>query len=313
MIPMRYELYVDSLFLMNFCMNLYLLMLVGHSIPGTATPWRLITAAAAGALSFLLPFFGDASGAVKLAVCGSVGTAGMLCIAFDVRSFRMFLKLLEKLLIYSFGIGGGLLFLIARVPFLRSFLTAGCGVLCVGGILFLLFGNFHGRKDAENHICRAVLMRGGECVKTAALLDSGNSLTEPISGKPVCVIDGGLFRELWGEETTGYRAIPYHSVGKRRGIMEGYLLEKLFLETEGVKLKFENVYVAVSKEPICGEGDAEGESVKMIINPELFAGSRTGRLRKRQIERKYDSKSGNTGNDAVKGDAQGKCAFTQKE
>lgn len=83
---MRYELYVDSLFLINLCMNLYLLILVGRSLPGTATPWRLIAGAAAGAVCFLLPFFGNAPGGIKLAVCGCIGSVGMLCITFPVRS-----------------------------------------------------------------------------------------------------------------------------------------------------------------------------------------------------------------------------------
>ena len=37
MMPMRYELYVDSLFLINFVMNLYLLILVNRSSLRTAT------------------------------------------------------------------------------------------------------------------------------------------------------------------------------------------------------------------------------------------------------------------------------------
>ena len=38
---MHYELYVDSLFLINFTMNLYLLMLVDYSTLSSAVPWRL--------------------------------------------------------------------------------------------------------------------------------------------------------------------------------------------------------------------------------------------------------------------------------
>ncbi len=38
---MHYELYVDSLFFMNFIMNLYLLILVDRSILRTAPLWRL--------------------------------------------------------------------------------------------------------------------------------------------------------------------------------------------------------------------------------------------------------------------------------
>lgn len=304
--PMHYELYVDSLFLINLCMNLYLLILAGKSIPGTATPWRLLAGAAAGALCSLLPFLGNLPGTVKFVFWGCAGTAGMICIAFPVRGFRMFLKLLERLLLYSLGMGGGLLLLIGRFPAVRGWLTAGCGILFAGGILFLFLGSFRKREGEEASICRATLVRGSARLTVAALIDSGNSLVEPISGKPVCVVEERLYKSLWGNEMTGYRAIPYHSIGKSRGIMPGYLLPLLLVETEGIKLRLEDVYVAVSREPIChGEG-AEGESVKMIINPALLQGGCGREPRKRQNERKYDSESGNTGKNAVKNETQGK-------
>ena len=106
--PMHYELYVDSLFLVNFVMNLYLLMLVNHSIQHIAAPLRLIGGAALGAVCFLLPFLVPAPAWLKLGAGILIGTAGMLRVSFPVRGFRMFLKLLERLAICSFGMGGGI-------------------------------------------------------------------------------------------------------------------------------------------------------------------------------------------------------------
>mgnify|MGYP002508175974 CR=1 FL=1 len=47
-------LYVDSLFFLNFIMNLYLLILVNRSTFRTATPGRIAAGAALGAAGFLL-------------------------------------------------------------------------------------------------------------------------------------------------------------------------------------------------------------------------------------------------------------------
>ncbi len=267
---MHYELYVDSLFLINLCMNLYLLMLVDHSTLGTAMPWRLTAGAAAGAVCFLLPFFGGAPALVRLVLGGLAGTVGMLCITFPVRSLRMFLKLLERLLLYSFGIGGGMLFLIARLPFLREYLTSVCGVLSVGGVLFLFFRRFRCGLRTKQCLCGAALFQGGQRMTVTALIDSGNSLTEPISGKPVCVVDEDVYAGLWKEEGCGYRAIPYHSIGKKRGILQGYLLSKLTLDLDGMRLEFRDVYVAVSREQISAAENGGGGAVRMIINPRLL-------------------------------------------
>ena len=121
MMQMHYELYIDSVFFLNFIMNLYLLLLVDRSTLRIASAGRLIMGAAAGAVCALLPLLTGGPGLLKLAAGAIAGTAGMLYITFSVRGFRMFLKLLERLAVYSFGMGGAMLFLIRLIPGLRGF------------------------------------------------------------------------------------------------------------------------------------------------------------------------------------------------
>lgn len=296
---MHYELYVDSLFLVNFVMNLYLLMLVNHSIQHIAAPLRLIGGAALGAVCFLLPFLVPAPAWLKLGAGILIGTAGMLRVSFPVRGFRMFLKLLEKLLLYSFGMGGGLLFLIRCLPGIRNFMTGILGILGAGGVLFLLLSRMKTGWNLQEGLCRATLSREGKRVTVNALIDSGNSLVEPISGKPVCVVDAEIYERLWESGAQGFRAIPYHSIGKRKGILQGYPLSGLSVEEEGMCFTFRDVYIAVSDESIQGAENAGGESVNMIINPMLFAERKKGKPQRRQNERHNDSESNDTGQDSV--------------
>lgn len=296
---MHYELYVDSLFLVNFGMNLYLLILVNRSAYKTAAPWRILLGAMLGSISFLMVFWVPVPFMIRLFVGIPVSTVGMLLAAFPVENLRMFLKLLERLLLYSFCMGGMLLALIRLLPGLRQWMTGIWGILMVGGIAFCFFGRFlPGRREREC-LCRATLRREGASMTVTALLDSGNSLIEPISGKPVSVVEEKVFRGLWKNSVQGFRAIPYHSIGKQNGILAGYLLPELCLEIDGVKREFRDVYIAVSREGIHPSHSAEQESVKMIVNPMLLAESRKGRLRRRRNERTYDSESGNTGKNAV--------------
>ncbi len=296
---MHYEVYVDSLFFLNFIMNLYLLILVDQSMLRTATPGRLAAGAAVGAVSFLLPFMGAGPAVLRLALGGLAGCVGMLCITFSVRSLRMFLRLLERLVLYSFGMGGAMLFLIRSAGNAGKTVVSVLGVLGMGGLFFLLFLRFRYGLKTKDSLCRATLVQGGEQVTVNALIDSGNSLIEPISGKPVCVVGQEVFDRLWKDEACGFRAVPYHSIGKKRGILPGYLLSQLWLEADGMKLSFRDVYIAVSSEEISGRESAGAESVKMIINPMLFAQSQKGRPKKRQNERRNDSESNDTGQDAV--------------
>lgn len=296
---MHYELYVDSLMLMNFGMNLYLLLLVNRSTFRTAVPWRILLGAVFGSACFLLLFCVSVPFVCRLLFGGLAGSVGMLFIAFPVRNLRMFLKLMERLFLYAFGLGGFLLFLIRLFPDLRRYLTGVWGILGAGGIAFLFLGRFLLGQGEKNTICKATLCRKGASMTVTSLIDSGNSLVEPISGKPVSVVEERVLRGLWKDSVQGFRAIPYHSIGKKHGIMEGYLLPELWLEIDGVKREFRDVYIAVSPEGIHPSESASAESVKMIVNPMLLAGSGKGKPRKRQNERIYDSESGNTGKNAV--------------
>ena len=295
MMPMEYVLYADSLFLVNFVMNLYLLLLVDQSTLRTATRGRILLGAAVGGAGEILPFLIPGPAVLRAGLGILAGTAGMLYAAFPVRGLRMFLKLLEKLLLYSFCVGGAILFLIRAVPGLRRFLTGIFGIMGAGGICFLFLRPRARGGGREDGLCLARLTGEKARGTVTALIDSGNSLTEPISGKPVCIVDAQVLETLLEKRPERFRAIPYHSIGKSRGILEGYLLPELEIELDGVRRSFRRVWIAAGPEGIGNPENKEAESVKMIVNPTLLSGRKKGGPHKRQNERIYDTESGITG------------------
>lgn len=262
---MYYEVYVDSLFLVNWVMNFYLLLLVNHSTFRTATCKRLLLGAMVGAGFELVPLIGNMFLWLRLLIGIVVGTIAMITIAFPVKSIKAIFNILEKLIIYSFLMGGVLLFLIRMLPFARKYITHIFGVMGAGALIcaLLLLRKERDERKKQECICRATLITKEGSMKVMALVDSGNSLIEPISGKPVCIIEQEVFQSLWRNEDLLYRAIPYHSIGKNKGILQGYILQKLQLDLGGVEKSFSDVYVAVSREEISG-------GVKMILNPMLL-------------------------------------------
>lgn len=267
---MYYELYVDSLFLVNFVMNLYLLLLTDRSLYRTATRGRLILGAGIGALLYFLPFLLAGPLWLKLALGILPGTSVMIVVAFHVRSIRAFFRILERLLVYSVLMGGTMLLFLKKLPWASRHFAGIWGVLGMGAVLYLLFGYLRDRRRRMDGLCRATLINGGSRMTLTALVDSGNSLTEPISGKPVSIIEKGIVTGLWEEEPRFYRAIPYHSIGKKRGILKGYLLPELQIDMDGVIKSCKDIYVAVCEEYIAAEENDNGSPVKMIINPRLL-------------------------------------------
>ncbi len=278
---MYYELYVDSLFLLNFVMNLYLLLLVNHSTFRTATRKRMVLGAGAGAAAYLLPFVLPCPGWLGSLLGMIGGTMAMITVSFRIRTFQGFVNVMEKLFLYSLLLGGSLLLLVKKVPFFRSRMMGTAGVLGAGGILFFLISYLQEHWRRRPYVCRATLVYQGFRASVAALVDSGNSLYEPVSGKPVSVIDREVFTRLWKEEPLLYRAVPYHSIGKKRGILQGYLLPELQIETNGLVKYFREVYVAVCDEEISDCNEGQDCQVKMLLHPALLTGN-AGRLEKRR-------------------------------
>ena len=105
-----------------------------------------------------------------------------------------------------------------------------------------------------------------------ALLDTGNGLIEPISGKPVCLVGKNVFEENMAKEggrkefqPQKFRVIPYHSVGKGNGILSGYEMDRLIIDTDERKVIIEKPMIGISEVPVSGNG-----FYQMILQPELL-------------------------------------------
>lgn len=267
---MYYELYGDSLFLINFMMNLLLLLLVNRSLYRTATRWRLFLGAAVGAVSYFVPFFLSGALWFKMLLGLFIGNVLMIVTAFRIRSFRAFFQVLERLLVGAVAVGGILTLLLKLFPVLRKYTVGIWGVMGGGWLLYVGIEQLCRRFHCTSPLCKAVVMNGRSSMTVTALLDTGNSLTEPISGKPVSVVDADILKGLWEEEPKFYRVIPYHSVGKKRGILKGYLLPELRIDLGGVEKVCKDTYIAVCEEYLSEENEEGSVPVKMILNPELL-------------------------------------------
>ena len=159
------------------------------------------------------------------------------------------------------GAGGGVSKLSRRQKISPGHLHGACEL----GALFCIIFLRHRKKEEEHAAYCQVFLRGtdGECW-VPALIDSGNTLREPISGAPVSVLDARVFKSLWREEPSGFRAIPYHSVGKNSGILSGYPVPQITIRYRGVEKVCRNVYLAVSEEEIAGK------EIPMLLHPALL-------------------------------------------
>lgn len=258
-----YEIYIDSLFLINFAMNFWVLLLVDNSLHRTATRCRLLLGAVVGGLGYCLMFLLPIPYAIGKLLFGAVGVnSAMLFIVFRPHTFQVFWKLIERLTLCTFLFGGAFFLLINHVQVFRKNLLSLTGILLCGGLLWMFLS--HKGKKKKDRICRVEIFgEAGRKITVQAIVDSGNSLREPISGKPVSVLDEKLFMALWEKEPEGFRAIPYHSVGCDRGIMKGYEVPRMIVEWEGIRKECVGIYVGLSQTLV-------SEGYQMLIHPAIL-------------------------------------------
>lgn len=262
---MYFEIYVDSLFCLQFVMNLYILGLVNNMLHQTISLKRVVFGALLGAICSLVPFLLPMKMVLCVLCSFLLSLPCMSLLTFRTYRKEAFLKVLEKLVISTLLLGGMFLMLVRILPKKSDTCLGITGVLLLGGGVYCIVKKLLKGGRKENNICKVTLF-GDEVCTVEALLDTGNSLVEPISGKPVAVLEKSIFEKLFKEtKPTLFRAIPYHSIGKKSGILQGYLLGHILVETEETSKEYKEIYVGVSEEII-----SQTNTYKMILNPRIL-------------------------------------------
>lgn len=267
-------IYVDELLLENFVID-YILLIVSSRITGTpAKRWRIALAAGIGGAYAAVVVLSGVSILTGVLVKLAVGVI-MVLISFGlkIRSVKLcltffalsasFAGAVMAVLIFSGGIAFGQVTFGALVVSFAVFY----------GIFYLVFRQI-GRHQVSGHISHMVIGEGGRRVKLEALVDTGNGLYDPVSGRAVtiCSLDAvsGLFdretlkaikeiedpakaMEILGKRCpgAGFCLIPYRALGVNDGLLLAFRPD--LMERDGVAVK--NGMVAIARDGISmGDG-----------------------------------------------------------
>ena len=121
-------------------------------------------------------------------------------------------------------------------------------------------------KKQQADIYKVRLRGSSNEIELDALMDTGNSLREPVSGRPVSVVEEESLRRLSGiKMPEKLKAIPYHSIGRSNGIMEGYEVPEIIIEGREENIRWQKVIVGISKDKVSVNG-----KYQMILHPDLL-------------------------------------------
>lgn len=231
--------YLDTLMVLNFLMDYLILLLTGRVVGSPLPRGRIALAALLGAGYAAAVFYPGVSFLALPAVRIAAGV-GMVLIAYGAR--RHLFRILIVFFALSAAFGGGLY----ALSLLRWGVTTYSGffvpvldlkrILFYAAALYFVLSLFCRKFARHSHFegRDMVLHLEGRKVRLRALLDSGNTLSDPISGKSVPVVDAKAVAEVLPPDADPanptecfprlkppgrFALLPYRSVGVERGLL----------------------------------------------------------------------------------------------
>ena len=280
---MNVNVYVDVLFIINFIINLILLKISSFFMKASVSALRLSISAALGSIYAVCMFFPDISFLyifpVKL-----LFSVIMIKIINPRSRFYKTAKFTAVFYMVSFTFAGVLL----ALSYLGSFSSAGTATvqngifyfdvsplaLCMAAIICLLVIRTSTAILKRNKILGIKILKivlSDRVCEISALSDTGNLLTDPLTGTPVIIAEQKYLEKLFPcgmpdidnpEQNVKLRLIPYSSLGNKGGMLTGFIPDEVRID--GKKTK--SVIIAASPGAL-----SEKDEYNALFNPNILS------------------------------------------
>lgn len=263
-------IYGEYLFIENFITGLIILYFTKKISGLDCRTWILVVGAIlCGAYSFIifLQLEGPIALAVKLAFAILVTT-----LVFRRETLRTALIFLAV----SFLLGGATMALLLTFDlpgitaggafYMEGLTYAGVTVCiaCGGGIIWWFAELIRGKRLESRRVLGVAVVFGGQYWQVRALIDSGNFLREPISGRPVAIMEEDFAREIIKvipDRQSRFHLVPYRAIGTDNGLMEGYRADYIIVGDKKIRSPIVAIY----------KGKFDGE-YNMLLHMEMIEG-----------------------------------------
>jgi len=305
----RYTVYLDVVFSINFFMDFVLLWATAKFSQVRTTWVRLVAGAFVGAcysLALLLPSLHYLLG-FSIKVLFSIV---MVYAAFPRLRLRRFLQVLGYFYLVAFTMGGamlGAIYLISKEQDLFGimngifvFLTNvrytwlvaavfAAFVLVRYGVGFLKRNFFHSFFKVP-----VVIRLGDKRISTKALVDTGNQLRDPLTLKPVMIVEFDVLKKALPPEVLAalgndnepdlqrivdslsgsdwaskIRLVPFSSIGKNRGMLVGIRPDEVVVITADSNVRIKDMIVGIYHRSLSPEGTYRALLHPDVLNPTL--------------------------------------------
>lgn len=124
-------------------------------------------------------------------------------------------------------------------------------------------------------LCDIEVIIKGKSVKIKGYIDSGNTLKDPLTNKPVIIVEQSKLEEIigkdffeGGDENFKIRFIPFKSIGKQNGMLTGIQPDLIYINHNEDIIKTKNVIIGIYDKKI-------SKNYSALIGLELLEGGKS--------------------------------------
>lgn len=282
----KYTIYLDVLFLINFGMDFLIIWLTGRLCSQRISWWRYLLSPLAGSFLLILLIWIPIPAQWIYYIC-SYGIIGivMCYLAFQPKGIKSGIRCYACQLMMTFLLGGIMNWLYFSTPIgdwcIRCFGEQGLRfrellllvLISVIIIAVLTAGVRQLRKEQGQETYQISLYFEDKNAYGTGFVDTGNFLTEPMSHRPVMVADADWIAPILSNEYQQLlsvylesgridydliaekrlrkaRWIPFQAVGEQQGELLGVQCEKMILRRNHTCMTRKNVIIGISRTPI---------------------------------------------------------------
>lgn len=292
-------IYIDVLFIENFIINYIILILTSTFIKRYIQIWRYVLGAFIGSLYSLFVFFPS----MKIYyTCAAKFIISLIIVGVVFFSKKLKIYIRNLVIFYIINIlMGGTMFSIFYLNGNAGYYNNGVMYIYNFPLKIFLFGimgtyigynilkKFVRNKKRYNDYISFFVSFDDKQVKIKGLVDSGNFLNDPLSKKPVIVIEYNALRNILPEDIakiyednsvndfdsvakviinskwlSRFRLIPFSSLGVKNGMIIGFKPDAIkFIDSSNLIIK--DVIVAIYRNSL-----SDNDKYQALLNPDVF-------------------------------------------
>ena len=185
----------------------------------------------------------------------------MIRVGLKIKDIRTMVKAIILLYVGGFLLGGIL-------ESIRQYVRMGSLFLVLAIIsYYMVLGIWkfisHLQRWNRYH-CEVELYLGENVYRMKGLIDTGNSLRDPVSDLPVSILEKRAAEKLLSGGVKNIRYIPYQTIGRKDGVLQAFQIDKMCVRGEK-ECWIQAPLIGISEEKVSVRGEYE-----MILNPNLF-------------------------------------------